>query len=428
MEASSLQPLLLASKTSPLLSTLPEPSKDSFFAISAGGLHTQIISSTPTARLTSGGFIRKSPTTPPEHVASLTLTPARQMYLSEDYNSPQSAYWCLKTLIAVSLPETDPFWTSEEAPYPTWEKATLVPGPEQILCNHPKGDHHFMLAPGQFVGWPMKATQAKYCKFAYSSAFAFSVPTGPLIQQIAPDNSLALSRDGAETWAVKWKCDEVEFLDATVKSASNPEVVQAAKVRWYPWGDRAVAVDTTLIPPTTQWPDWHTRIHRVVNRDKLRSLHIVGGGFAISGREASSGRDLLKHKTLSDDVWIGSEGIYEGTDSTLVLSSAGASGIRTRYYSSNDLVVESKALKPDANTNLVSQRSVIPIASYSVGQDLEAGSEIVIVESVFAISQEVCGGKQATGVSGLKDRWLNYPTVSVDQKGDETGDYIVISA
>jgi hypothetical protein len=348
------------------------------------------------------------------------------MYLSEDYNSPQSSYWCLKTLIAVSLPETDPFWASEEAPYPAWEKPTLLPGPEQILCNHPKGNHHFMLTPGQFVGWPMKATQAKYCKFAYSSAFAFSVPTGRLIQQIAPDNSLALSRDGAETWAVKWKCDEVEFLDATVKSTSNPEVVQAAKVRWYPWGDRAVAVDTTLVPPTGQWPDWHTRIHRIVNRDMLRSLHVVGGGFAIHGREASSGQDLRKHKTLPDDVRIGSEGIYEGIDSTLVLSSAGASGIRTRYYSSNDLLLESKALKPDANTNLVSQRSVIPIASYSIGQDLEPGSEIVIVESVFAISQEASEAKQTAVVGGLKDRWLNSPTVSLDQKGDER-DYIVVS-
>ncbi|MBE3048159.1 DUF2264 domain-containing protein, partial [Candidatus Bathyarchaeota archaeon] len=38
--------------------------------------------------------------------------------MSEDYNSPQSPYWALKTLIAVALSEDNDFWTAEEAPYP----------------------------------------------------------------------------------------------------------------------------------------------------------------------------------------------------------------------------------------------------------------------------------------------------------------------
>ncbi|KAF9876921.1 hypothetical protein CkaCkLH20_05767 [Colletotrichum karsti] len=182
------------------------------------------------------------------------------MYMCEDYNSPQSPYWCLKTLVAIGLAEDHPFWADEETPYPepsSLESVTAVPAPQQIVCNHPKGNHHFMLSPGQFVGWPMKANQAKYCKFAYSSAFAFSVPTGPLIQQIAPDNALALSRDGGETLAVKWKSEEVRFATASVEGASGREEVQVASVKWYPWGDRAVSVDTTLIPPTNRWPDWH---------------------------------------------------------------------------------------------------------------------------------------------------------------------------
>ncbi|KAF6819067.1 vitamin H transporter, partial [Colletotrichum musicola] len=113
------------------------------------------------------------------------------MYMSEDYNSPQSPYWCLKTLVAVGLAEDDAFWTAEEAPFPeipASDSVAVAAGPEQILCNRPEGNHHFLLSPGQFVGWPMKATQAKYSKFAYSSAFGFSVPTGPLIQQLAPDS------------------------------------------------------------------------------------------------------------------------------------------------------------------------------------------------------------------------------------------------
>lgn len=46
--------------------------------------------------------------------------------------------------------------------------------------------------------------QAKYGKFAYSSTFGFSVPTGALgLQQHAPDSVLALSDDEeGERWVV----------------------------------------------------------------------------------------------------------------------------------------------------------------------------------------------------------------------------------
>ncbi|KAJ3547462.1 hypothetical protein NM208_g1491 [Fusarium decemcellulare] len=212
------------------------------------------------------------------------------MYMAEDYNSPQSVYWAVKTLIAVGLAGDDEFWTSEELPYPTFNPPVkVIPAPRQILCNHPLGNHHFMLTPGQFVAWPMKANQAKYCKFAYSSAFGFSVPTGPLIQQIAPDNQLALSRDGGETWAVKWKCSEVLFEIATLPSKDKAQLVTTpvAHVGWHPWGDRAVAVYTMLIPPTDRWPDWHVRIHRIRCSQSIPSLHIVEGGFAIYGRRGA---------------------------------------------------------------------------------------------------------------------------------------------
>ncbi len=71
------------------------------------------------------------------------------MYMSEDYNSPQSPYWCMKTLIAVALSSNDEFWESEEAPYPGGETPTeVVPAPQHILCNHPGGNHHFLLSAG----------------------------------------------------------------------------------------------------------------------------------------------------------------------------------------------------------------------------------------------------------------------------------------
>ncbi|KNA99729.1 hypothetical protein FOXG_03544 [Fusarium oxysporum f. sp. lycopersici 4287] len=312
----------------------------------------------------------------------------RNMYMAEDYNSPQSVYWCLKTLIAVGLSADDEFWNSEPLSYPPFEPPTqVVRAPQQILCNHPRGNHHFMLTPGQFVAWPMKANQAKYCKFAYSSAFGFSVPTGPLIQQIAPDNQLALSRDGGETWAVKWKCDEVKFGTLMTKTGNQSVAsVSIASVRWYPWGDRAVAVDTILVPPTEQWPDWH---------------HADGMN--------------LPTLPVPDGVVPGSfEGNFSDERSTIVSSKAGSSGILTEALFDRQRVdVESFALKPDSNTNIVCQRTLIPVASVGIIGKIEPSQEVWLKSSVFAVSSNVGEGRQGDAAS-LKERWSRCPTIEVE--------------
>jgi hypothetical protein len=338
------------------------------------------------------------------------------MYMAEDYNSPQSVYWCLKTLIAVGLSADDEFWDSEPLPYPHFEPPTqVVRAPQQILCNHSQANHHFMLTPGQFVAWPMKANQAKYCKFAYSSAFGFSVPTGPLIQQIAPDNQLALSRDGGETWTVKWKCDEVKF-GTLMTNTDSQNVMNAsiASVRWYPWGDRAVAVDTILVPPTEKWPDWHVRMHRVRCQKPIESLHVVEGGFAINGRKHADGMNLPTLPVPHGAVPGRFEGNFSDERSTIVSSEAGSSGILTEALFDRQRVdVESFALKPDSNTNIVCQRTLIPVASVGITRRLEPGQELWLKTSVFAVSPNVGEGPQGD-VANLKERWSRPPTIEVE--------------
>ncbi|KAM0350861.1 hypothetical protein ACHAP4_009767 [Fusarium culmorum] len=337
------------------------------------------------------------------------------MFMAEDYNSPQSVYWCLKTLIAVGLADDDGFWAAGKSEYPAFDPPTqTIAAPQQILCNHPLGNHHFMLSPSQFVAWPMKANQAKYCKFAYSSAFGFSVPTGPLIQQIAPDNQLALSRDGGETWAVKWKCDAATFgnLRTKLHNGSHADVT-IASVRWYPWGDRAVAVDTILVPPTDQWPDWHIRMHRIRCNKSIPSLHTIEGGFAIYGRKAADGMSLPTIETLDDATPGKSEGIYSDNFSTLISSEDGCSGISIEaLLDLSKTPTESYALKPDSNTNIVSQRTLIPAAAVSFSGRLEPQQEILIQTSVFAISSKANGGISCDE-SCLRDRWLNRPAIDV---------------
>ncbi|KAL4866686.1 hypothetical protein BDV12DRAFT_210325 [Aspergillus spectabilis] len=349
------------------------------------------------------------------------------MYMSEDYNSPQSVYWALKSLIVIALASDHEFWTSTESPYPSLnssDSVALLPQPTQILCNHPNGDHHFMLSAGQFVAWPMKANPAKYCKFAYSSTFGFSVPTGPLIQQIAPDSTLALSRDGASTWAVKWKCSSVQYFAATVQSSQSlVETVPIARVEWRPWADGQVVVTTTLIPPTKRWPDWHTRIHRIrLNQSgTLDRLHLLEGGFAVSRVPQSDKRVL---PVLSNDDLHGmevgtGEGIFASATKALVISPAGASGVvgLARRITGSGITTKHEAMKPDSNTNLMAQRTLIPVTTHEVF-DLESTDEIDLVTSVFATAIPISKVSRRT----LRERWLDVPTLRVrgrESAGDE---------
>lgn len=328
------------------------------------------------------------------------------MYMSEDYNSPQSVYWSLKSFIVICLGKDHEFWSSEEAAYPklSWDTVDvarsgeqrpveLVLPAQQILCNLPDARHHFLLSPGQFLSWPMKATQAKYSKFAYSSALTFSVPTGPLIEQIAPDSMLALSRDGASTWAVKWKCETVQFLTASLQLTAGAvtEPVPLATVDWYPWVDRQVTVTTTLVPPTRRWPDWHVRIHRIrLSRPgNLPTLHLVEGGFAVA-RTPSNGDRVLPVFSASEPSAAGedTEGIHLSENGIVIRSADAAVGIcgSANQTDGADIATLHEALKPDSNTNLTAQRTLIPVATHEV-IDFNCDSEILLVTCVFAITE-----------------------------------------
>ena len=342
------------------------------------------------------------------------------MYMCEDYNSPQSPYWCMKTLISICLAQEDEFWTAEEQPYPSsLFKPNLVPGPRQILSNHPDANHHFLLSPAQFVSWPLKASQAKYSKFEYSSAFGFSVPTGPLIQQMAPDCTLALSRDGTETWAVKWKCAEATFPQVSLVQKKGIASLLAASVRWFPWRDRQVEVQTTLIPPTDRWPDWHVRVHRIRVHSPMRSLHAVEGGFAAQSRCVKDGSRLPALRGLSTDIDAGiSEGIFKTEDSVLILSATGWSGVSAASLDGPRTwaPTSSLSLQPDSNTNLVQPRSLIPVITRDITRDIKSGEEFVFATNIFAVSATANGGRRSTTKS-LVERWADQPKISIARPG-----------
>ncbi|KAH8893634.1 hypothetical protein GQ53DRAFT_684108 [Thozetella sp. PMI_491] len=356
------------------------------------------------------------------------------MFLSEDYNSPQSVYWALKSFVVVALAADKGFWTERETPYPEMSPGVCyLPAPRQMLCNHPDGNHHFLLNPSQYLTRPFKNATAKYCKFAYSSAFTFSLAVGNIVvSQIAPDNSLLLSRDGTETWATKTICTDAQIGIATVVGSATEEL-PLVSARWFPWANRQVSITTTLIPPSNRWPDWHLRVHRILVHEELKTLHTVEGGFAIHGHHRLDTRPLnaVAADELSHDRQVGAaEGVYQQGNGVVIFSSAGASGISAEPLVRDGASTTISAIKMEANTNLMAPRTLAPVIEHSFSH-LAAGKEIVLVTKVFAISSQANGARRISGKTALK-RWLDQPqakyAVSSDSSPEVRGDHIQVTS
>ncbi|KAF2747669.1 hypothetical protein M011DRAFT_402164 [Sporormia fimetaria CBS 119925] len=289
-------------------------------------------------------------------------------YLAENYNSPGSPYWCMLSFAPLALPESHPFWSSPEEPHPYADQRVIraIPHPRHITIH--SGGHTFLLSSGQSCHYPLKATQAKYGKFAYSSAFAYSVSTGSYtLEQFVPESSLALSDDGGEMWKMRRALNgdsEIENRDGV------PVLVSSMK----PWDD--VDVLTYLIPPAEDTPNWHLRIHRVRTG---RDLQTAEGAFAVYGCKEADGRTL---EGLNEEI---SEGGIADHDSAFVACRSGAVGIAELNLGKR----EGSVLLADANSNLVEARSVVPV----VQADLKKGETKWFVTAVYALPASVEGWK-----------------------------------
>ncbi|KAF1977548.1 hypothetical protein BU23DRAFT_660042 [Bimuria novae-zelandiae CBS 107.79] len=344
------------------------------------------------------------------------------MYMSEDYNSPQSPYWAMKSFVALGLSPEHPFWSAVEKPLPVEDIKISMPirPPMQIVC-HTK-NHHFLLSSGQFCPWPLKATEAKYGKFTYSSHFGFSVPTGTLIQQLAPDSTLALSKDDEESFRVPWKVQDFRFGAAWLRRGGQIlEEIPTLRNTWRPWKDANVEVATLLIAPCQRWRDWHIRVHQFKNLGNSEiTISMVQGGFAIQGREDRLGGTLPSYKGASskdhDNIFLerGESAFPEGTQETgisaLICSNAGSSGIRM-MSSSSSFFQQSKGevLKPDSNTNLIWQRTLIPTLKSTA--TLREGTTGQVVSAVYAVGRNLGFEDEYKGIS-VEEGWKDAPLIA----------------
>lgn len=279
--------------------------------------------------------------------------------------------------------------------------------PLHIAVN--RGGHTYILSSGQQCSYPVKNSAAKYGKYAYSSAFGYSVAVGNgTLEEIGGDNTLALSDDGGETWKCRRETKEARF--------GGPEDSQWLRSMWYPWKD--VEVETWLIPPTSEAPHWHLRIHRIKTG---RALVSAEGGWAIYGQR----EDDRALEAATGEAY----GTYETAEEARATSKAGVSGIAdlgvrvadsnsnantstisasTSTRTRNGVRVQRKgrALRSDANTNLIVPRAVLPTL---VGEhEANEGKSEWLVSGVFGVPAV---GDEQGARKGWEGEWVKRPVI-----------------
>ncbi|MGG8025417.1 DUF2264 domain-containing protein [Klebsiella aerogenes] len=181
--------------------------------------------------------------------------------MAEDYNAPGSPYWGLKTMLVLALGEGDAFWQAAELPLPPLPAQHTIAYADQVLVH--QADHLWMLTSGQLELNNFVNTEAKYCKFAYSTRFGFTIERGRYgLNHAAPDSMLLLAEKD-NYWRGRRECQQVVTADGVIYS------------RWLPWRD--VVIDSWLLA----LGDWQLRVHRITTQ---RALDCAEGGFSLANR------------------------------------------------------------------------------------------------------------------------------------------------
>jgi hypothetical protein len=242
------------------------------------------------------------------------------LVMAENYNSPGSPYWALKTFLPMIFEDNHPFWAVEEEALPELNKVSMQHKPHLVICRNENNSNVLAFNTGHFTTNEHTHTSAKYEKFVYSTTFGFSVPRAEWgIGQGAFDSMLALS-EGDNIYRVKRNCEEHKIENNIIYT------------RWKPWSD--VEVKTWIICGNP----WHVRIHFI---DTARALDTAEGSFALG----------LEHKDFSkvDFETITSE------KEALIKSQCGVSGIVNLQGERTSQVVF-----PNSNTNIMYSRTAIP--------------------------------------------------------------------
>jgi hypothetical protein len=260
----------------------------------------------------------------------------------EPYSSAGSPYWCTKAFLALAAASHHPFWQAEEQPADHFEASlsSRRDEPESGAIFQRSASQSIMLSAGQHdLKWP--ASSAKYGKFAYSSAFGFSIEPQATLPEHGVFDSMLVLREAAGCWRAR--------VTSSERSVANGQ----ASCLWAPWPD--VEIRTVLV--AAQAP-WHFRLHLV---DTPRTLFTSERGFAL-GRGPGEGSPIAS-STSSDESGLLAE-TELGVSAVFDIPVADPRQVRRR----------ARLLHPFPGTNLIWPRTVLP----SLDTELAPGRHLLV--------------------------------------------------
>lgn len=277
------------------------------------------------------------------------------LLMSESYNGPGSPYWALKAFLPLALGADHPFWSASEAETGR-EGRHSIQRPAVAVVNRDDQQAQ-MLNGGRGIWFPRQGV-AKYGKFAYSSAFTFSLdPDDPSFEDVT-DSMLVLS-----------DADRVHRVRSSVADSGIEGDV--AWSRWYPFPD--VEVITVLCGEAP----WHARIHHIRTQ---RALETVEGGFAVGIDDELTDRGTSR----------------EASDGMARIQTTRAISLIMDHESSRHAAV--RDLQP--NTNITHPRSVAPVLYGS----LAAGTHVLACVAAAVEAPRELDARDLPAVPG--EAWL----------------------
>ncbi|MBP3951902.1 DUF2264 domain-containing protein [Bacillus suaedae] len=250
------------------------------------------------------------------------------LVMAENYNSPGSPYWGMKIFLILALDDHHPFWQAEEQELPHLNNISVQKPAHLVIFRQEETGHVAAFNSGHPSTNDHTHTSAKYEKFVYSTSFGFSVPRAEWgLGQGAFDSMLAVS-EGDHLYRVKRKNEDYEI---------NGNIIY---MKWKPWDD--VVIRTWIVAGLP----WHIRVHHL---DSNRKLDVADGGFAL-GKTNEGFRE---------------EAVNEVKDahSAFVKTQLGRSGIVDLTRKGNVALIH-----PNANTNILHTRTVIPTVKASLSK------------------------------------------------------------
>jgi|GEM_PF-16230 len=262
---------------------------------------------------------------------------------AEQYNSPGSPYWALKSFLPLALGSDHPFWNADERPLPPLPATSLNTVPGLLVCRDGRAEipasaadranHVFMLNAGQYPCWESTNAAAKYAKFAYSSRFGFCVSRSSYdLPKTGCDSSLLFS-EGDGYWRERRQ------------SRHRFACADFAFSAWNPFAD--LEVRTWLFP----CGPWHLRLHR---GEAARAFECVEGGCSLPESTGFEG-PYKPSVRASRDGAVAAEYPWAGGGIRDIPCGDRSGGLR-----------KAELHAPDPNLNLLYPRVLIPILSGKV--------------------------------------------------------------